>query len=191
MAPSSNDHAWFAVRVRPRYEKIVETNLVGKGYEVFLPFYRCVRRWSQRFKTLELPLFPGYLFCRFCVQARLPVLVTPSVIQIVGIGKTPYPVEDNEIAALQTIVASGLRADPVPYMQIGQRVCIQAGALAGVEGILIGWKGRSRILVSVNLLQRSVAVDIDMNWVQPIRPVTSSRVPDASKFRMIQTVDAP
>src|SRR5262249_15974109 len=129
LAPSNNEHAEFAVEVRARYEKIVETHLASKGYEVFLPLYRCVRRWSQRFKTLELPLFPGYLFCRFCVQARLPVLVTPSVIQIVGIGKMPYPVEDNEIAALQTIVASGLRADPVPYIQIGKRICIQAGSL--------------------------------------------------------------
>jgi transcription antitermination factor NusG len=165
---SGSPEAWFAVQVRPQYEKVVETSLAGKGYEVFLPMYRCVRRWSQRMKTLELPLFTGYLFSRFDVRARLPILVTPFVMRIVGIGRAPCPIDNKEIEDLHTVVASGLRAQPAPYVGVGQRVCIEEGSLAGVEGILVAWKGKSRILVSVELLQRAVSIEIDPTWVKPV-----------------------
>ena len=163
-----NNLPWYALQVRPRYEKVVASTLLSKGYEGFLPLYSQRRRWSDRMKEIHLPLFPGYLFCRFDMNHRLPILVTPGFIRIVGIGKTPYPVDEHEIQALQSIVLSNLQTEPWSYISTGQRVRIELGALAGVEGIFIGFKGSSKIVVSVSLLNRSVAVEIDESWVVPI-----------------------
>jgi transcription antitermination factor NusG len=164
---------WFALQVRNRYEKLTAAFLQNKGYECFLPFYKCRRRWSDRIKELELPLFPGYVFCRFDVSKRLPILVTPGVLLIVGIGKVPIPVEENEIAALQSIAKSTLQAGPWPYLQVGQRVRIEFGPLQGAEGILVAVRKTHRLVVSVTLLQRSVAVEIDEDWAIPLpSPVT-------------------
>jgi transcription antitermination factor NusG len=166
-----NSFAWYALHVRPRFEKLVASTLVNKGYEGFLPLYRHRSRWSDRIKEVQLPLFSGYLFCRFDVDGRLPILMTPGVIHIVGIGKTPRPVEDDEIAALQTIVVSGLQAAPRSYLNAGERVRIEIGPLAGLEGILMAMKGSSRLVVSVSLLQRSVSVEINESWVVPVSPL--------------------
>ena len=160
---------WFALRVRSRYENFVTAFLGAKGYECFLPTYICRRRWSDRIKKLELPLFSGYLFCRFDPQNRLPILKAPGLISIVGIAKRPIPVDESEIAALRTLVNSGFGREPWPYLQAGQRVRIEYGALCGLEGILQSFKGRHRIVISVSLLQRSVAAEIDTAWVTPIR----------------------
>jgi len=161
---------WYALRVRPRFEKMVASALVSKGYEGFLPLYRHRSRWSDRIKEVLLPLFPGYLFCRFDVNKRLPILVTPGVLEVVGIAKQPYPVNEAEITALQSIVVSKLQAEPRSYLNIGTLVRIEIGPLAGVEGILTGKKGNRKLVVSVNLLQRSVAVEIDESWVVPVSP---------------------
>src|SRR6185436_19047058 len=141
-----------------------------KGYEVFLPLYRDRRRWSDRVKELELPLFPGYLFCRFDVTKRLPILTTPGIVQVVGLGKTPLPIEEKEIAAIQSIVISRLNAQPWPYLKVGQKVRIEQGRLTGLEGILIALKKTHRLVVSVSLLQRSVAVEVDHDWASPVSP---------------------
>jgi len=158
---------WFALEIRARHEKFVAAALFGKGFEVFLPLYLCKRRWSDRIKEIELPLLPGYLFCRFDPQNRLPILVTPGVRQVVGTAKTPVPVDESEIAALQSIVVSRLQARPWPFLQVGQRVRIEQGPLSGVEGILLDSQKRERLVVSVTLLQRSVAVEIDGDWAVP------------------------
>jgi transcription antitermination factor NusG len=162
---------WYALRVRPRFEKMVASALLSKGYEGFLPLYRHRSRWSDRIKEVLLPLFPGYMFCRFDVNKRLPILVTPGVLEVVGIAKTPYPVEEAEIFALQSIVLSSLQVEPRSYLNIGTRVRIELGPLSGVEGILTGKKGNRKLVVSVSLLQRSVAVEIDESWVVPVSPV--------------------
>jgi transcription antitermination factor NusG len=159
---------WFALRVRSQHEARVAAALQSKGYEELLPLYQVRRRWSDRFKEIYRPLFPGYVFCRFDVNQRLPILVTPGVMLIVGSGKIPLPVDDNEIIALQSIVKSGLRAQPWPFLQVGQQVRIDQGSLEGVEGILIGMKGPHRLVISVTLLQRSVAVEIDEHWATPL-----------------------
>jgi transcription antitermination factor NusG len=142
--------------------------LQGKGYEPFLPVYASRRRWSDRIKEIELPLFPGYLFCRLDPSDRLPILVTPGVVQIVGIGKNPVPLDELEIASIQTAVQSGLRRQAWPYQQIGQKVRVECGPLRGLEGILLSIKGGHRLILSVTLLQRSVAVEVDETWVSPI-----------------------
>jgi transcription antitermination factor NusG len=167
--------SWYALRIKSRHEKIVASALFGKGYEVFLPLYRDRRRWSDRMKELELPLFPGYLFCRFDVMKRLPILTTPGIVQLVGVGKTPLPVDDAEITAIQSIVISRLNAQPWPYLQVGQRVRIEQGPLTGLEGILIALKKTHRLVVSVTLLQRSVAVEVDHDWARPVAPEQPGR----------------
>jgi transcription antitermination factor NusG len=161
--------SWFALHVRSRYEKTVAGILRGKGYEWFLPTYKCRRRWSDRVKETELPLFPGYLFCRFNLQERLPILKTPGLISIVGIARTPIAVDEAEITALRTVVDSGVPRQPWPYLQLGQKVRIEYGALRGVEGILMDFKGQHRIVLSVTLLQRSVSAEIDSAWVTPLQ----------------------
>jgi len=171
---------WFALQVRSRYEKNVASFLDGKGYEWFLPTYRSRRRWSDRIKDVELPLFPGYLFCRFNPQDRLPILKTPGMISIVGTAKIPTAVDEAEIVALRTLVASGVPRQPWPYLQVGQRVRIEQGALCGLEGILLQHKGHDRVILSVTLLQRSVAAEIDRTWVIPI--ASQSRLHPATAF---------
>ena len=164
--------SWFAVHTRPRWEKFVGMSLEGKGFEAFLPAYTCRRRWSDRIKELELPLFPGYLFCRMSIaERRLPVLTTPGVRHIVGIGGAPVPVPDDEIDAVRAIVASGLAAQPWPFIRVGDRVRLQGGSLDGVEGILVATKKHHRLVVSVELLSRSVAVEVDQAWVEAVGPV--------------------
>jgi transcription termination/antitermination protein NusG len=164
-----SNQLWYALQVRARCEKVVASTLASKGYEGYLPLYSQRNRWSDRIKEIQLPLFAGYLFCRFDVNKRLPILVTPGVMRVVGIGGTPYPVEEHEIQALQAITLSQLQAEPWSYLNIGQKVRIELGSLAGVEGILAGVKGSSKLVVSVSLLKRSVAVEIDESWVVPVR----------------------
>ena len=166
---TNNSLPWFALQVRSRYERNIVSYLDGKGYEWFLPTYRSKRRWSDRVKEVDLPLFPGYLFCRFNPHDRLPILKTPGMIAIVGTARVPTAVADTEIAALRILVASGLPRQPWPYLEIGQRVRIEHGAMQGLEGILLQHKGTDRLILSVTLLQRSVAAEIDSSWVVPIR----------------------
>ena len=162
--------SWFALQVRQQNEKRVSAALRSKGYEEFLPLHHCRRRWSDRIKEMTVPLFPGYVFCRFSLQRRLPILLTPGVLFVVGVGKAPSPVDEREIASLQCIVRSQLNAEPCPYVKVGQRVRIERGALAGVEGVLAGIKSKHRLVVSVTLLQRSIAVEIEEECVCPLGP---------------------
>jgi len=168
MQSGSGSYPWFALHVRSRHENSVAAILGGKGYECFLPLYRSRRLWSDRIKEIELPLFAGYVFCRFDMQRRLPILTTPGVVEVVGIAKRPIPIDDSEIAALQATLRSGLQSRPWPFLQVGQKVRVEAGPLCGVEGILLGFKGRQRLVLSVTLLQRSVAVEVDGAWIAPI-----------------------
>lgn len=161
---------WFALQVEANREKHVASLLCNKGYTAFLPLYRARRRWSDRFKDVQLALFPGYLFCRFDPLHRLPVLTTPGVRYVVGLGKIPVPVREAEIDAVRRIVGSELSSLPWPFVQVGDFVRLEEGPLAGLEGILIQFKGRHRLVVSVTLLQRSVAVEIDRAWVRRLGP---------------------
>src|SRR5262249_7810691 len=147
----------------------------GKGYESYLPVYRTRRKWSDRSKSLELPLFPGYLFCRLDVQNRLPVLTTPGVLSIVGAGKNLIPVSDREIEAIRTIERSGLPLFPWPELAVGSKIVIEDGPLKGLEGVTIEIRKKHHLIVSVPLLQRSVSVEIERDWVRPIPALRSPR----------------
>lgn len=167
-------HSWFALQVRTRWESSIAVLLGGKGYETFLPTYRTKRLWRGGTKDAIAPLFPGYVFCRFDVQKRLPVLITPGVIAVVGRGKTPLPVDDKEMDAVQRVVSCGLPAEPWPFLELGQRVRIESESLMGLEGILVSFKGNQRIILSVSLLRRSVALEIDRCSVKPVAPERTS-----------------
>jgi transcription antitermination factor NusG len=167
--------AWYALRVKPNWERRVAEQLSRKGYQRFLPTYRCRRRWSDRWKELDLPLFPGYVFCRFDLKERLHVVQTPGVRLLVSFGRVPAPVREEEIHALQRIVNSGLQAGPWPYLRVGRRVRIEDGPLAGVEGILLEIRAKYRLVVSVTLLQRSVAVEVEGCRVLPVWDRSSVR----------------
>jgi len=159
---------WFAIHVKSRSEKLCAAIMENKGVEGFLPLYERRHRWSDRVKLVELPLFPGYVFCRLDPRRRLPVLTIPGVLQFVGIGKTPAPIDDGEIANIQTTLRSGLLTEPWRFLEAGQRVRINDGPLAGLEGLLVGTSKRQRLVVSVTLLKRSVAVAIEPHWAMPL-----------------------
>jgi transcription antitermination factor NusG len=193
-APMANVNAegtkkWFAVQVRTRWESRAAILLAGKQVETLLPTYTANRRWSDRSRVVEVPLFPGYLFCRFNIHDRLPVLITPGVISVVGRGKTPIAVEESEIAAIQRVILSGIQTQPCPYLEIGERVRIQHDILGGMEGILTSFKGHQRVTISVTLLRRSVALEVDSAWVHPVGPSKiASRNPIAELMAMEKAI---
>ncbi len=159
---------WFAVTVKPQHERAVEAQLVAKSLEAYLPLYSSRRRWSDRVKTLELPLFPRYVFCRFVFEDRLKVLSVPSISAIVAFGGMPCPITQDEIDIVKRLVGSGLPITPWPFLRIGDRVRIREGSLSGVEGILAKEKAAYRVVVNVHMLQRAVAVEIERDLLEPI-----------------------
>jgi len=168
MESVENDVRWYALHVRSRFEKVVARNLEARDYDSFLPVYQRKHRWSDRVKSIELPLFPGYVFCRFNVNDRLPILTIPGVNSIVGIGKSPIPVDESQFRAVQSVLASGLHYEPWPFLAVGQSVQVECGALVGVKGTIVNLKNSARLVVSVQILQRAVAVEIDRESVRPI-----------------------
>jgi transcription antitermination factor NusG len=168
--------SWFALRVRSNYERIASTHLRERGFEDFSPSYQVQRRWSDRTKTMEQFLFPGYVFSRLNPHDRLHVVTVPGVVGLVGFGKMPTAIPDQEIESIRTMLRSGLLMKPWPFLEVGQRVLIERGPLAGVEGILQDVKGRFRLVVSISLLQRSVSAEIDRTWVRPISSTPSKQV---------------
>jgi transcription antitermination factor NusG len=161
---------WFALQVRAKHELSIANSLRGRGYDPLVPLYQCRRFWSDRIKVVDAPLFPGYLFCRLNIQHRLPVLMTAGVVQIVGYKHRPTPVDETEIDAIQTMIASGLPNQPWPFLRVGDRVQIEGGPLRGLGGILVEVRGAHRLILSVTLVQRSVAVEIDSAFVKSLRP---------------------
>jgi transcription antitermination factor NusG len=152
---------WYALAVKPRHDKAVSRTLGNKGYETLVPVYRKRHKYAARLKETELPLFPGYVFCRFNPLAKLPVLTTPGVVRILGAGQLPIPVDETEIASLQTALKTGLAVQPLAFLQTGQRVRITEGSLAGIEGIIMSLKPCLRLVLSITLLRRSVLVEVD------------------------------
>ena len=176
---------WYAVQVRSGLESRVADCLDRQGHELFLPTFKVRRKWSDRVKELERPLFAGYLFCRFDANNRLPILMTPHVIQVLGVGKKPSPVSDAEIESVRAVIRCGLPSQPWPYLHVGQRVSIQHGPLRGLEGILLVLKGHHRIVVSVSLLQRSVALELDGSWVSPTSPQLEAHAPAFAQLPLL------
>jgi transcription antitermination factor NusG len=170
-AACQNPHLWYALRVRTRHEKSVGAALRSKGYDEFVPLYKTRRRWAQRIAEIELPLFPGYVFCRFgTAQPGARIVTTPGILGIVEFGGRPVPVDEGEIAAVHRVLELGIAAEPWKYTPSGQRVRIEHGALAGLEGIFVEAKKNHRLLLSLALLQRTVAIQIDASSVVRVKP---------------------
>ena len=157
---------WFALRVRPKHEKTVATNLSRLGLDGYVPLQKVRRQWSDRVKELDAPLFPGYIFCRFSYAERMRVLNHAS---IVG------PVDDSELEALRTLVACGKPLAHLPFLRIGQSVSIEQGPLAGIRGVVVRDHDAWRVVVSVEALDRSIAVEVDREVLQ-IWPSTSLEI---------------
>ena len=166
--------AWYALHVRPRFEKCVTAHLEGKGYETYLPTYISKYKWCDTVKSLSLPLFPSYVFCHFDIHARLPVVITPGVIAVLGVGKNPSPIDEVELSSIRLITASQLQAQPHPYLAVGETVRVESGPLEGLVGIIVRMKGSDRLVVSLSLVMRSVSVEIERTCVQPVREQTNA-----------------
>lgn len=167
---------WFAVMVRTGMENTATILLENAGYKCFLPLSECKGPGVNGEEHLQIPLMSNYLFCRMNPRNRLPVLTTPGVMQIVGTGETPLPLDGEEVAALQRIGKSGLPAMPWPYLKVGHIARIEEGPLQGLSGIIIKIRSGLKLVRSVTLLQRSIAVEIDPNWVgeeSALRPKAS------------------
>ena len=162
---------WYALHVRSNQERRVETILSTKGYNTFLPLYRSTRRWSDRAKVIDQPLFPGYVFCEFDVTQRAPIVTVQNVIHVVGFGTGPVPVDTSELEQVRTAIGSGMSTTPWRQFERGQRVLVEQGPLAGIKGIFIQRRGVNRVVVTLTLIQRSIAVELDGCGVTPISPI--------------------
>jgi transcription antitermination factor NusG len=152
---------WYAAYTCANHEKLVRERLEERSVESFLPVYETVRRWKDRRMHLQLPLFPGYVFVRMALVDRLRVLQVPSVVRLVGFNGHLSALPDEEIEGLKKGLAGGVRAEPHPFLTVGRRVRLKSGPLAGMQGILLRRKGIFRVVISIDLIQRAVAVDAD------------------------------
>lgn len=161
-SPNACDSFWFAVQTRPRYEKKVTCELQEKGIEAFLPLFSAEHQWSDRQRLVHLPLFPGYVFVHiaFTLDARIPVLRTNGVTSFVGVRGMGTVIPDAEIKAVQTVLEQRVPFEPYPFLRIGQRVRVRGGSLDGIQGVLTGINGDRSLVVSVELIQKSMAIHI-------------------------------
>jgi transcription antitermination factor NusG len=164
----ASGYKWYALSVPHQHEMKAEKALQSKGLKTLVPVYRSRRQWSDRVKELEMPLFAGYVLCQFDLADRIHVTDTPWVAKIVGFGGSPAALEDSEIAAIQQVVASKMPLAPWPYLKAGDRVRVEHGPMRGVEGALLRTKDGVRLVLSVDLLQRSLAVEVDREAVVPV-----------------------
>jgi transcription antitermination factor NusG len=163
---------WYAAYTCANHEKRVREQLQQRSIESFLPLYETNRRWKDRTVRLQLPLFPGYTFLRIALRDRLSVLEIPSVVRLVCFNGRPAALPEEQIEKLKKALAGVVRAGPYPYLAVGRQVRINAGPLEGQEGILLRKKGNFRVVISIDLIQRSMIVDVD---AADIEPVFSSR----------------
>jgi len=173
---NDDNQKWYALQVKSRFEKVVSMHLQGKGYRDYLPLYKSRRRWSDRVKEIDLPLFPGYVFCRFDVRDKLPILIIPGVMSLVSFGSGAISIPDVEIDGVQNIVNSGLNYGPFPFMSAGSPVRVRYGPLRGLEGRVVEVKNSYQLVISVTMLSRSVSVAIDRECVECIAPLQDNRI---------------
>jgi transcription antitermination factor NusG len=162
--------SWFAIQTRPRYEKKITAELQEKGIKAFLPLCSAKHQWSDRRREVHQPVFPGYVFVRIVpvAQARVAVLRTNGVISFVGVRNMGIPIPESEMVAIQTIFEEGVAFEPYPYLKVGQQVTIRGGCLDGVSGVLMARNGDRSLIISVNLIQRSIAMRIEGYQVEAI-----------------------
>ncbi|MCU1302749.1 MAG: putative Transcription termination/antitermination factor NusG [Candidatus Sulfotelmatobacter sp.] len=159
---------WYALYTCPRHEKCVAQQIEQRDISCFLPLYRSARRWKDRKKELELALFPGYVFVRFALKDRLRVLQLPSAVRLVSFNGEPAVLPEAEIEALRERLSRGGCMEPHPYLSVGRRVRVRSGPMQGLEGIIVRRKDRCRVVFSLDLIMRSIAVEVDETDVEPL-----------------------
>lgn len=180
--PDSDTHAdgsksefnWYAVYTRHQHEKSAARLLAGKGFDTLLPLYQARHRWKDRTQTVHLPLFPCYLFISASMERRVEILRTPGVCWLVGNGGFATPIPERQVESIRTLIASSLRFEPHPFLASGDCVRVRSGPLAGVEGILVRVKNGHRLVLSVQLLKQSAAVEVDGSLVERISPLSKA-----------------
>jgi transcription antitermination factor NusG len=165
--------SWYAIYTRHQHEKVVANVLTTKGFEVFLPVYTARHQWKDRTKELSLPLFPSYVFVHTCLRERVEVLRTPGVYQFVEFGGVPCPISLHEVQAVRRAIDHSLAIVPHPYLHCGDRVRVRSGPLTGSEGILLRVKSQYRLVLSIDILNRSVAVEVELSEVERLAPTAS------------------
>jgi transcription elongation factor/antiterminator RfaH len=166
--PSLSALRWYALYTRPRHEKAVAEQLIKREMEAFLPVREVLSRWKDRRKLVQLPLFPGYVFVRASLTHKRRVVSTDGVVRMVSFQGTPAPIPDEEIEAVREICLTKLPCDPYPYLTEGRWVRVVRGPLDGLTGILVRKKSKHRLVVSIDILQQSVAVEIDADCAVPL-----------------------
>jgi len=180
-AADPNGASWFAVHSRSRHEKRIQQYLQTNAIDCFLPLYGAVHKWKDRRALVSVPLFPGYLFVRIPVEERLKVLTAPGVVRLLSAHGRPTPVPDSEIDVLRSCAARNMKMEPHRYLTVGNRVLVKSGPFADLEGILVRKKGQFRLVVSVNLIARSVALELDRSDIVALSPSeAAARKPAAS-----------
>jgi transcription antitermination factor NusG len=159
---------WFAATVDPKLTQPTLVTLRQKGYDAFTPFQTVIRKWRDRTSESLVPAFPGYIFVRLDVRVRLPVLTTPGVRGLVGYGKQPVAICEEEIEGIRRVMASKLRAEAFPFPQAGDVVRLAGGPLAGLTGVLVSQTKLNRVLIRVTMIQQALAVDVEADWVRPV-----------------------
>ena len=161
---------WYAVQTRSRHEKLVARQLEGQGFSTFLPLTSQLRQWSDRRKLVDLPLFPGYAFLRMAYQPeqRLRVLTTEGIVAFVGVHGQGMPIPDRQIEHIKTLLDAKVPTESHPFLKVGQRVRIRSGSLNGIEGLLVGQESDRMMVISVDLIQRSVCIRLHGYEVEPI-----------------------
>ncbi|MDT7817527.1 MAG: hypothetical protein QOJ42_7443 [Acidobacteriaceae bacterium] len=162
------DSHWWALYTRHQHEKVVADMLSAKGFEVFLPLYDSIRRWKDRQKLISLPLFPCYVFVRGGLHRRLQVVTTPGIHMILSHGAEVAVIPEDEIEAIRRTIEGPCRMEPHPFLRCGERVRVIRGSLQGIEGLLVRKKNQFRLVLSVEMLAKSVAVEIDASDVEPV-----------------------
>jgi transcription antitermination factor NusG len=159
---------WYAVYTCANHERRIADQLGSRGIDHFLPQYESVRKWKDRKVRLSMPLFPGYVFVHLALQARLSVLQVPGVVRLVGFNGQPAAVPAEDVNRIREFLGQGFRAEPHPFLMVGRRVRVQSGPLAGMEGIIVRRKSGNRLVISFELIQRAMAVEVGEEDLRPV-----------------------
>ena len=186
------DNCWLAIQVRPGWELRTAKALHTSGYEEFVPMYEQKREWSHRIRIVNVPLFTGYVFFRFQAQNVRPVVLIPGVIRFVGMGNSPTPIDPSEIESLKIAYSAKAHWEPYYFLELGATVEVQNGPLLGLKGHLVRFKNKSRLIININLIRKSVFVEINEHDVRPIHDLNapialcSQDISAADSFRINQ-----
>ncbi len=175
-----NEMLWYAGYTASRHEKRVAEHFVQRGVEHFLPLYETIHRWNNGRHRVQLPLFPGYIFVHIALRDRMRVIEVPGFVRLVGFNSLPYPLPEADINKMKDALNKGVLAEPYPYLTVGTQVEIRNGPMQGMTGILLRRQNKCRVVISVDLIMRSMAVEVEAADVVPVRTSTLSAIQDAA-----------